>query len=168
MSPTQYPTSETLLPTFSPSGAPTFVSPMRICNYTAIEECDFSLIKSSYCCNSISAHNLYAKEPNLDQAGLTQEEMLSTITLIKDIATSMIVIDVITLFLATILACILAKKYKKTFEESLQYIIYISVVGALVDICLTFSCIYIISQNGLIDEVGKLFTFGCFSMYSTE
>ena len=88
-----------------------------------------------------------------NRSDLTELDILNAITLIRDIATSMIIIDSILILCATILLIVLKNKYDLDIENPMKFVICVSVFGSLIDVCLTFTNIGIITQNDLINEV---------------
>eukprot|EP01084_Bolivina_argentea_P083445 151075_1 len=137
-------------------------------SHVSANKCNHNAFNSLYCCYYLDGYSSFLDDteydiinidPYADRSDLQQQDMLMTITLVKDIGFSMFVIDTVLLFTATAVFMCLWRNNKKL----LRYVMVLSVFGTVIDIGLTFASIGVIVQNDLIVEIGNLYDHRCYS-----
>eukprot|EP01084_Bolivina_argentea_P042486 78322_1 len=164
--PTQFPTQfPTYSPTNTPTTAPTY-SPTAVivCNFTLIAttDCVFENLDSSHCCSYIQARNIWTSYEN-QYDSLTDQEILNVVTRIRDIQMYMFIFDTTLAFIVIAITTIFWLKKNPIQEAIVTYDVALSAFGAMFDVILTCASIIIIADNNLINELGDLYKYNCYT-----
>eukprot|EP01084_Bolivina_argentea_P009963 18589_1 len=144
------------------SGTATTSHSVTMCTFSNIQDCTMTEFNGAFCCYYLQADFNEFEDDSSHRSNLQQDDMLDTIRMIRDIGMIMFITDSILVVMATVLSIILYLRRR----DSLKYVVCVSVFGTVIDICLTFISIGIITENDLIDEIENLYFHGCYTSSS--
>ena len=149
-------------------------SPVKIVNDSYIEvcefestktECDFSISDAEFCCHYISAKNNYVINEK-QMTNLKQQDMLTKIKSLRDIALSAFIIQTVLISFA-ICAFFYPRSCLDDDEKKLALYGF-TAFATFINIWLLFSVIGIMDQNSLITEADNVYNHNCYTNDSVQ